>query len=161
MDQFEPKMDLDQFLRDHPLSVAGGAVVSLGTLYYASKAAGRPITGLYRFIWSLRAGATPVTIRSHRKAEINVLLNHLKNLEEGQYVVVVGGKGIGKSCLIRTALEKKRGVVNIRVSTLSNTVHVMTYSFRIRFNLVLRMRTSLTMLCVQSPGYQTLPTCRM
>jgi hypothetical protein len=123
MDQFEPKMD--QFLRDHLLSVAGGAVVSLGTLYYASKAAGRPITGLYRCFWSLRAGATPVTIRSHRKAEINELLNHLKHLKEGQYVVVVGGKGIGKSCLIRTALEKRHGVVHVDVSTPSCILYTL------------------------------------
>jgi hypothetical protein len=103
--------------RQHPEAVSvGGLVVSIGALYYNREAVGRPIFGLHRAVWSMRAGATPAKVHSDRKAEIDDLLRNLDTLEKGQYIVVMGGKGNGKSCLIQTALENMRGVVNVSVS---------------------------------------------
>ena len=53
---------------------------------------------------------------SSRKDEIGILTKKFKNLTAEKYILVTGAKGIGKSCLIRTALHRHFGVVFINVS---------------------------------------------
>ncbi|KAI3636049.1 hypothetical protein MIR68_005930 [Amoeboaphelidium protococcarum] len=66
---------------------------------------------------SAAAGLVPRPVpESIRKAEIQYLRSRLvkKDFEE-RYLVVTGEKGVGKSCLLRTATSKMPG--NQRVST--------------------------------------------
>ncbi len=60
--------------------------------------------------------ASPYSVR---KEEINFLRSKLESLGKGSYVVVTGGKGLGKTCLIDSVLNRYGGVVTIsvRVST--------------------------------------------
>ena len=55
---------------------------------------------------------------SVRKSEVNKLNKSIICLLKGRYIVVTGGKGIGKSCLIDTTLNRHHGVVKISVSVL-------------------------------------------
>jgi hypothetical protein len=48
---------------------------------------------------------------SVRKKDMKILSQKLATLSGGRYVVVTGGKGFGKSCLIQTALHRKFGVI--------------------------------------------------
>jgi predicted AAA+ superfamily ATPase len=48
---------------------------------------------------------------SVRNVEIKVLSQQIATLKGGAYVLVSGGKGFGKSCLIQTALHRKLGVI--------------------------------------------------
>ena len=52
---------------------------------------------------------------SKRKVDVIALQKRLRDLERGQYIVVTGGKGHGKSCLIDSALNGYKGVVKISV----------------------------------------------
>jgi hypothetical protein len=55
---------------------------------------------------------------SVRKSEIQHLNSSILWLEKGSYIIVTGGKGYGKSCLIDTTLNRHLGVVKISVSYL-------------------------------------------
>ena len=55
---------------------------------------------------------------SVRKSDINQLSDSLLWMEKGEYITVTGGKGIGKTCLIDTTLNRQLGVVKISVSCL-------------------------------------------
>ena len=55
---------------------------------------------------------------SVRKSEIQCLNSFIHWLEKGSYIIVTGGKGYGKSCLIDTTLNRHLGVVKISVSYL-------------------------------------------
>ena len=62
---------------------------------------------------------------SVRKPEIKQLNDSILNIKRGIYIVVTGGKGNGKTCLIDTALNRHFGVVKISVSYLSySTIYV-------------------------------------
>ena len=61
---------------------------------------------------------------SVRKSDINQLSDSLLWMEKGDYITVTGGKGIGKSCLIDTTLNRHLGVVKISVSCLSYSIVV-------------------------------------
>ena len=56
---------------------------------------------------------------SVREEEIKFLRSKLESFGRGRYVVVTGGKGLGKTCLIDSVLNGYGGVVTIsvRVST--------------------------------------------
>ena len=56
---------------------------------------------------------------SVRKSEITQLINSVLSMGKGSYIAVTGGKGIGKSCLIDTTLNRQHGVVKISVSYIS------------------------------------------
>ena len=45
-------------------------------------------------------------------------------MEKGEYITVTGEKGIGKTCLIDTTLNRQLGVVKISVSCLSYSIVV-------------------------------------
>ena len=61
---------------------------------------------------------------SVRKYEIKQLSDSLMCMDKGDYIIVTGGKGIGKTCLIDTTLNRRLGVVKISVSYLSYTIVV-------------------------------------
>ena len=61
---------------------------------------------------------------SVRKSDINQLSDLLLWMEKGDYIPVTGGKGIGKTCLIDTTLNRHLGVVKISVSCLSYSIVV-------------------------------------
>ena len=52
---------------------------------------------------------------SVRVNEATDLLSYLSNVSDGQYIIATGGKDVGKSCLIQSALRHQFGVVNIEV----------------------------------------------
>ena len=55
---------------------------------------------------------------SVRKSEIQHLNDTILRMKRGSYIIVTGGKGYGKSCLIDTTLNHHLGVVKISVSYL-------------------------------------------
>ena len=62
---------------------------------------------------------------SVRKSEIKQLNESILRMKKGSYIVVIGGKGNRKTCLIDTTLNRHLGVVKISVSCLSySTVYV-------------------------------------
>lgn len=77
-----------------------------------------PRVGLGRAITlAFQSLVNHVPTKSIRKIEISSLSTSVSALRRGQYILVTGGKGVGKSCLIQTALQQHLGVVNISVST--------------------------------------------
>ena len=63
---------------------------------------------------------------SVRQVEIKQLSDSILWMEKGDYITVTGGKGIGKTCLIDTTLNRHFGVVKISVSFLSYSTVYMT-----------------------------------
>jgi hypothetical protein len=61
---------------------------------------------------------------SVRASEIKKLNDSILWMEKGSYIVVTGEKGIGKTCLIDTTLNRHLGVVKISVSCLSYSIVV-------------------------------------
>lgn len=59
--------------------------------------------------------SVPLSVRSK---DISNLKQELKSLKKGEYIVVTGGKGLGKTCLINTALNGTCGVVRVDVRDL-------------------------------------------
>ena len=60
-----------------------------------------------------KSSYSPISVR---KDEINFLRVCLKTLHRGSYIAVTGGKGIGKTNAIDTALRGYFGVMKISVS---------------------------------------------
>jgi len=54
--------------------------------------------------------------QSARAADVLALRETLANTSQGRYVVVQGPKGIGKSCVVETALQRTCGVVVVEVA---------------------------------------------
>jgi hypothetical protein len=66
---------------------------------------------------------------SVRKAEVERLSESLRDIKQGSYITITGGKGNGKSCLIDTTLNRHVGVVKISVSLCMYTcVHMLFFS---------------------------------
>ena len=63
---------------------------------------------------------------SVRKSEIKQLNDSILWMDKGDYITVTGGKGIGKTCLIDTTLNRHHGVVKISVSCLSYSIVYVT-----------------------------------
>ncbi|KAI3650437.1 hypothetical protein MP228_003918 [Amoeboaphelidium protococcarum] len=88
-----------------------------GTFVFAAAAGLIPCVGPGRAAWiALRSrfAFKPVP-ESIRKAEIEYLRSRLvkKDFDE-RYLVVTGEKGVGKSCLLRTAISKLPGVITLQ-----------------------------------------------
>ena len=58
----------------------------------------------------------PLSVRKYEIKQLNDLILGVNN---GMYIIVTGGKGNGKACLIDTTLNRQHGVVKISVSRLS------------------------------------------
>jgi hypothetical protein len=54
-------------------------------------------------------------VASARTADVAALRTMLETLGRGQYVVVAGPKGVGKTCVIESATQRTCGVVTVRV----------------------------------------------
>ncbi len=68
----------------------------------------------FRHIISNRfQSASPQSVRTD---EIAKLKHQINILASGRYIVVTGGKGVGKTCLIDTAIQNEFGIVNYGVS---------------------------------------------
>ena len=92
------------------IGLGGGGLAVLSTLGAVPKVgAGRALT---LHLKSILTSASPFSIRSK---EINFLRSKLKALRKGHYLVVTGGKGLGKTCLINSVLHRYGGVVTISV----------------------------------------------
>ncbi len=61
---------------------------------------------------------------SVRKSELKQFSASILLMGKGKYITVTGGKGIGKSCLIDTALNRHLGVVKISVSCFLYSIFV-------------------------------------
>ena len=103
------------------------AILSVGTggLALISGAGVIPCVGLVRALSlgfkSYFKTTYPLCVR---KSDINKLSDSLLWMEQGDYITVTGGKGIGKTCLIDTTLNRHLGVVKISVSCPSNSIVV-------------------------------------
>ena len=69
--------------------------------------------GFRRIISTRFQGASPQSVRTD---EIAYLKDRIEILNRGQYIVVTGGKGVGKTCMIDTAIQNDFGVVYYGVS---------------------------------------------
>ena len=101
------------------------AILRAGGLALISGAGVIPRVGLVRALSlgfkSYFKTTYPLSIR---KSDINQLSNSLLWMQKGNYITVTGGKGIGKTCLIDTTLNRHLGVVKISVSCLSYSIVV-------------------------------------
>jgi hypothetical protein len=92
------------------LSLGGGLTV-------VSRFVGLPKVGALRaatvYLKSIFASVSPISVRSK---EMKHLIMKIENLGRGHYLVVTGGKGVGKSCLVDSVLNQKPGVIKISVS---------------------------------------------
>jgi len=89
----------------------GGIILSLSLIGVLPKAGlGRAIIVHYK---SFFAKASPLSVRVKEIAELK---HKIDVLQPSHYILVTGGKGLGKSCLINTALHRRCGVIKIRVS---------------------------------------------
>jgi hypothetical protein len=91
-------------------------ILGVGTLALVS-AAGLPLVGPGRALtlgWRSYFKSThPMSVRS---SDVNELKYFLVRMKRGSFITYTGGKGLGKSCLIDTALNRLVGVVKISVS---------------------------------------------
>jgi energy-coupling factor transporter ATP-binding protein EcfA2 len=67
---------------------------------------------------------------SQRANELRDLRSMLSTVQKNQYVVVCGPKGVGKTCLVDTALQHTAGVVSVRVVAGTNDKEIMTAAFK-------------------------------
>ena len=114
--------DIVSFVADSKAILgAGGGVLAL-----VSVAGVIPRVGLVRALSlgykSYFKTTYPLSVR---ESEIKQLNDSILLLKKGSYIIVSGGKGNGKTCLINTTLNHHLGVVKISVSCLSySTVNV-------------------------------------
>jgi hypothetical protein len=93
-------------------SISGGvALTSAGAV---------PKIGLGRSIsLAVKSVLQTASPESVRKVEMASLLAELNAHQKGRYIVITGGKGYGKSCLIDSTLSRRFGVVKISVRNFS------------------------------------------
>jgi putative protein kinase ArgK-like GTPase of G3E family len=90
------------------------AILGIGTASgIALSAVGiAPKVGVGRsLILALKSTLSFKSTPSARKVDMKILSQNLNTLSDGTYILVTGGKGFGKSCLIQTALHRKFGVI--------------------------------------------------
>jgi len=101
--------------------------VGAGGLVLGSVAGVIPRVGLGRALWlGVKSYLKTTYPSSVRQVEIKQLSDSILWMEKGEYITVTGGKGIGKTCLIDTTLNRHFGVVKISVSFLSYSTVYMT-----------------------------------
>jgi len=71
-----------------------------------------PKVGVGRsIILALKPTISFLSTPSARKVDMKILTENIATLSDGRYILVTGGKGLGKSCLIQTTLHRKFGVI--------------------------------------------------
>eukprot|EP00128_Syssomonas_multiformis_P018870 Colp12_sorted_trinity150504_noHs@1104 len=66
----------------------------------------------------LLANKGPFSARVEKTNEIKTALQMTKQLSKQSHLIVTGGEGVGKTCLIKTATNKTFGVLHVKVSLL-------------------------------------------
>jgi hypothetical protein len=111
---------------DHPLVpyiftalISGGAAIR-----YAFR------KGPYR-AWYLGRSSKSwhAPVHSVRKAEMDLVRNKLSSLSGESYVVVRGPKGVGKTCIVDSMLEKRPGVLRFEVDAGTTRIDIMNEVF--------------------------------
>lgn len=101
----------------------GASTVALGSI--VSVAGYLPRVGLGRaFSLGFKSYFKTTCPLSVRKSDVKKLSDSLLSMGKDDYIAVTGGKGIGKTCLINTTLNRHLGVVRISVSCLSCSIAV-------------------------------------
>jgi hypothetical protein len=91
--------------------------IGASTLAVVSVAGAMPRVGVVRaFTLGWRSYYKTSCPLSIRKSEVKMLDNLTLWMEKGSYIVVTGGNGNGKICLVDTALNHHHGVVKISVN---------------------------------------------
>ena len=113
----------------HPVSI----VASMAAITAPSAA----LAGLAPRIGPLRAVVLALSSRfsraqdqSQRAAELRALRSTLSATQRDQYVVVSGPKGVGKTCLVDTALQFSFGVVSVRVAAGAAEKDILADAFK-------------------------------
>ena len=106
--------------KDISLAAESKAFLGIGasSLAVVSVAGAMPRVGLVRaFTLGWRSYFKTSYPLSIRKSEVKTMLDEVTLwMHKGSYIVVTGGKGIGKTCMIDTTLSRQHGVVKISVS---------------------------------------------
>lgn len=90
--------------------------IGAGSFAVLSAFGATPRVGLLRcLVLSWRGLLKKTYPLSVREKDVISLKEELNSLMNGQYIVVTGGKGVGKSCFIDTCLNRQMGVVKISV----------------------------------------------
>jgi hypothetical protein len=119
--------------RMETLSKVVGIVASLAAIAAPPAFA----VGLVPRVGPMRAIVLALSTRFRRAPEVSQRANELRDLrsmlstvQKNQYVVVCGPKGVGKTCLVDTALQHTAGVVSVRVVAGTNDKEIMTAAFK-------------------------------
>lgn len=98
---------------------------------------GPPAAGLVPRLGPLRAVVLGLSTRFARSARQSLRADELRDLrsmlataERDQYVVVAGPEGVGKTCLVDTALERTAGVVSVRVAAGAAEKEILADAFK-------------------------------
>ena len=95
------------------------AILGIGAAGLASVAGFIPRVGLVRALsLGFKSYFKTTYPLSVRKSDLKQFSDSILLMEKGKYITVTGGKGVGKTCLIDTALNRHLGVVKISVSCL-------------------------------------------
>lgn len=101
------------------LFVGGGSSLYIIKYYGPNTRIGRA------FLLAIRSKFQSPKIKSVRKEDIENIKKKILELEGEEYLVIKGPKGVGKTCMLRTALQKRIGVVysnKIFPGTLGNEI---------------------------------------
>jgi ABC-type multidrug transport system fused ATPase/permease subunit len=94
---------------------AGGAAVAvMGAFPIPRVGAGRAVGLFFRSMF-FGARQKPRTW-SQRQNEVAALQRTVSRMKPGEYVAITGGKGVGKTSLIQTALRGWGGVICVTIS---------------------------------------------
>ena len=115
------------------LSNVVGIVASLAAIAAPSAA----VLGLAPRLGPMRAIVLALSTRFRRAQDVSQRTNELHNLrsmlssvQKAQYVIVSGPKGVGKTCLVDTALQYTFGVVSVRVAAGTNEKKIVADTFK-------------------------------
>jgi hypothetical protein len=82
---------------------------------------------------------SPHTDVSQRVDDVRTLRDRVKTVRKGQYMIVSGPKGVGKTSIVDTALQSMFGVVPIRVSGLETKTDIEAETLKAITRCYLRM----------------------
>ena len=95
------------------------------------------LAGLMPRVGPMRATVLALSTRfsraqdlSQHATELHTLISMLSAVQRDQYVVVAGPKGVGKTCMVDTALQFTVGVVSVRVAAGASEKEILTDAFK-------------------------------
>ena len=112
-------------------------VVAIVASFAAIAAPSAAALGVAPRVGPMRAIVLALSTRFRRAPEVSQRANELRDLrsmlstvQKDQYVVVSGPKGVGKTCLVDTALQRTAGVVSVRVVAGTSDKEIMAEAFK-------------------------------